>query len=91
MNKNFASLIRLIRSYSWSANVCGVKQWLLCQPGEEEKLRDKFGNLPADITSVELQDSSMYPNAHLAQPPIVVTQGPGEVIFVPRYKLFQNN
>ena len=49
-----------------------------------------MGNLPADITSVELQNSSLYPHAHKALPPITVIQGPGEVVFVPRYVLFHN-
>lgn len=77
-------VFHVTRSYSWSANVCGVKEWLLCRPGEEDKLRDKMGNLPADITSKELADRSLYPNAHKALPFLRVIQNPGEVIFVPR-------
>ncbi|XP_043221833.1 2-oxoglutarate and iron-dependent oxygenase JMJD4-like isoform X2 [Amphibalanus amphitrite] len=39
------------RSYSWSANVCGAKRWILLPPGEEEKLRSLSG-LPFDVASV---------------------------------------
>ena len=73
------------RSYSWSTNVCGRKEWLLYPPGEENHLRDKLGNLPFDVTSPEMKDSGKYPNAHKAKKPLRVIQGVGETIFVPRY------
>lgn len=76
----------LPRSYSWSANVCGRKEWLLYRPGEEENLRDSLGNLPFDVTNPELNDRLKYPNAWKAQQPIRVVQEPGEIIFVPRYR-----
>ncbi|XP_032812905.1 2-oxoglutarate and iron-dependent oxygenase JMJD4 isoform X2 [Petromyzon marinus] len=41
----------VFRSYSWSANVCGRKLWLLYPPGQEEALRDHLGNLPYDVTA----------------------------------------
>ncbi len=72
------------RSYSWSANVCGCKEWLLFPPGEEDLLRDYTGNLPLDVTSSELSDHGRYPNAERSTGPIRVIQGPGEVIFIPR-------
>ena len=78
------ALVATPRSYSWSANVCGRKEWLLYPPGEEELLRSHLGNLPFDITSQELEDRRMFPNAGRACRPIRVIQGPGEVIFVPR-------
>ena len=73
-----------IRSYSWSANVCGRKEWLLYPPGEEDHLRNYLGSLPFDVTSPELKDRKMFPNAGNACRPICVVQEPGEVIFVPR-------
>ena len=72
------------RSYSWSANVCGCKEWLLLPPGEEDKLRDSLGNLPMDITSRQLQDHERYPQAHRRRQPLRVIQSAGEIIFVPR-------
>eukprot|EP00118_Oscarella_pearsei_P016133 m.151223 g.151223 ORF g.151223 m.151223 type:complete len:407 (+) comp38580_c0_seq2:25-1245(+) len=71
------------RSYSWSANVCGIKRWILYPPGEEEHLRDCLGNLPFDVTSDELCDVKRYPNAHKALKQINVIQNSGEVIFIP--------
>ncbi len=61
------------RSFSWSANILGMKEWLLYPPGEEDKLKDGLGNLPCDVTE-EKETSRLR-----------VTQGPGEIIFVPRY------
>ena len=80
----YVALVATPRSYSWSANVCGRKEWLLYPPGEEELLRSRLGSLPFDITSQELEDRRMFPNARRACRPIHVIQGPGEVIFVPR-------
>ncbi|XP_069503184.1 2-oxoglutarate and iron-dependent oxygenase JMJD4 [Ambystoma mexicanum] len=73
----------VFRSYSWSANVCGRKKWLLFPPGQEEYLRDCNGNLPYDVTSPDLQDSSIYPSFRQSVQPIEVIQEDGEMIFVP--------
>ncbi|XP_078739243.1 2-oxoglutarate and iron-dependent oxygenase JMJD4 [Lampetra fluviatilis] len=43
----------VFRSYSWSANVCGRKLWLLYPPGREEALRDRLGNLPYDVAAFD--------------------------------------
>ena len=69
------------RSYSWSANITGSKEWLLFPPNQENLLRDKLGNLPFDIKTDEWRkkiDSSNAPR------PIRVIQKAGEIIFVPR-------
>ena len=79
------SLSHTHRSYSWSANVCGCKEWLLFPPGEEELLKDKFGHLPFDVTSRELENKELYPNVHKSRGPIRVVQRSGEIIFVPRW------
>lgn len=60
-------------SYSWSANICGRKKWLLFPPGEEKVSRDFLGNLPYDIADKK----------HILGKHFEVIQGPGEVIFVP--------
>ena len=62
------------RSYSWSANVCGRKEWLLFPPGEEQKLRDSRGQLPFDLRASRSHGLA-----------IRVVQEAGEVIFIPRY------
>ena len=74
----------LLRSYSWSANVCGRKEWLLYPPGEEELLRDTLGNLPFDVCGPEMEDRRRFPRVGEACKPIRVVQEAGEVIFVPR-------
>ncbi|XP_033728591.1 uncharacterized protein LOC117317769 isoform X2 [Pecten maximus] len=73
----------VFRSYSWSANICGRKRWIFIAPGEEEKYRNKFGNLVYDINSDELHDPEKYPHFSQSTGRIEVIQEPGEVIFVP--------
>lgn len=73
----------VFRSYSWSANICGRKKWLLYPPGQEEFLRDTHGNLPYDVTSAELRDRGLYPHSEEACQPLEIIQEAGEIIFVP--------
>ena len=73
----------VFRSFSWSANICGRKKWLLYPPGEEKHLKDKLGNLAYDVTSSELHDGKKYPDYEKACQPFEVVQEAGEVIFVP--------
>ncbi|XP_072905021.1 2-oxoglutarate and iron-dependent oxygenase JMJD4 [Hemitrygon akajei] len=73
----------VFRSYSWSANICGRKKWLLFTPGQEEHLRDCSGNLVYDAQSPILQDKNLYPNYSQCCQPIEVVQEAGEVIFIP--------
>ena len=63
----------VLRSHSWSANICGTKQWTFLFPGEEEKLKDKHGNLPFDLRECNLEGIRK----------VEVTQREGEVLFVP--------
>ncbi|KAF2364710.1 JmjC domain [Trinorchestia longiramus] len=64
----------VFRSFSWSANVCGRKQWIFFPPGAEAELRDKTGSLPYDVTnSVAVEDVSA----------VTVVQEAGQTIFVP--------
>ncbi|GBM26022.1 JmjC domain-containing protein 4 [Araneus ventricosus] len=62
-------------SYSWSANVCGRKRWLLFPPGQEEFLKDDKKELRYFLT-----DSDLF-NYNVAYFDII--QEPGEIIFVP--------
>ncbi|XP_063741916.1 2-oxoglutarate and iron-dependent oxygenase JMJD4 isoform X2 [Eleginops maclovinus] len=64
----------VFRSYSWSANICGRKKWLLYPPGQEEFLRDTHGNLPYDVTSAELRDRSLFPHSEEACQPLEIIQ-----------------
>uniref|UniRef100_A0A3B3BNT0 2-oxoglutarate and iron-dependent oxygenase JMJD4 n=1 Tax=Oryzias melastigma TaxID=30732 RepID=A0A3B3BNT0_ORYME len=73
----------VFRSYSWSANICGRKKWLLYPPGQEDFLRDTHGNLPYDVTSAELRDSGLFPHFEEACQPLEIIQEAGEIIFVP--------
>ena len=63
----------VFRSFSWSANVCGRKKWLLYPPGVECHLKHKTGQLPFDINS----------DVGLNLKPIEVIQETGQVVFVP--------
>lgn len=60
-------------SYSWSANVCGRKRWLLFPPGEENSFRNELRNLPYDILETNYKDRRYFE----------VIQNAGEAIFVP--------
>uniref|UniRef100_A0AAY5EQ08 2-oxoglutarate and iron-dependent oxygenase JMJD4 n=1 Tax=Electrophorus electricus TaxID=8005 RepID=A0AAY5EQ08_ELEEL len=73
----------VFRSYSWSANICGRKKWLLYPPGQEEFLKDSHGNLAYDVTATILQDKGLFPHSDKACPPLEIIQEAGEVIFVP--------
>ena len=80
-----------IRSFSWSANICGKKRWILYPPGEEENLKDIYGNLPYDVTSKELQDIKLYPNVAKACTPVEIIQEEGQIVFIPRYVEIHSN
>ena len=73
----------MFRSYSWSANICCRKKWLLYPPGQEEFLRDTHGNLTYDVTSAELRDRGLFPHSEEACQPLEIIQEAGEIIFVP--------
>ncbi|XP_023671502.1 2-oxoglutarate and iron-dependent oxygenase JMJD4 [Paramormyrops kingsleyae] len=73
----------VFRSYSWSANICGRKKWLLYPPGQEDNLRDCHGNLVYDVTAPILQEKKLYPHYHEACQPLEIIQAAGEIIFVP--------
>ncbi|XP_077997736.1 2-oxoglutarate and iron-dependent oxygenase JMJD4-like [Glandiceps talaboti] len=73
----------VFRSFSWSANVCGRKKWLLYPPGQEQHLKDCHGNLAYDVTSSELHDGKKYPNYHKVSGVLEIIQEAGEAIFVP--------
>ncbi|KAL4646474.1 jmjC domain-containing protein 4-like [Arapaima gigas] len=73
----------VFHSYSWSANICGRKKWILYPPGQEEFLRDCHGNLAYDVTAPALKDKNLYPRYEEACQPLEIIQEAGEIIFVP--------
>lgn len=75
----------VFRSFSWSANICGKKKWILYPPGKEDFLKDKLGNLVFNVSSDELRDPSKFPHYSKLEYPggIEVIQSAGEIIFVP--------
>ncbi|XP_076316913.1 jumonji domain containing 4 isoform X2 [Tachypleus tridentatus] len=71
-------------SYSWSANVCGKKKWLLFPPGDEENLIDWKGQMAYDVSSPLLKDKNYYPKtSKLQKIGIEIIQEAGEIVFVP--------
>ncbi|XP_023228805.1 jmjC domain-containing protein 4-like isoform X2 [Centruroides sculpturatus] len=60
-------------SYSWSANICGRKKWLLVPPEKEKIFSDSTGKLLFDIKLDSLNKLDV----------LEVIQEPGEIIFVP--------
>ncbi|XP_059168788.1 uncharacterized protein LOC131950584 [Physella acuta] len=74
----------VLHSYSWSANICGLKKWIFFPPGAEIYLKDKHRQLVFDLRSDELADVDKYPDAfRVLEGAITVFQNPGEVIFIP--------
>ena len=69
-------------SYSWSANICGEKEWILIAPDREDILRRKYSQsgreLPYDIRGL-----LSVPEFIQDIEPIVVKQTSGQVMFVP--------
>lgn len=65
--------VDVYNSYSWSVNVIGRKKWILFPPGEEEKLKDKLGNLPL-LFEAEQFEGVQY---------LEIIQETGDALFVP--------
>lgn len=69
------------KSYSWSANVCGQKRWLLVPPSDAHLLQDRYMKGAAPTFD---EDPNLYPNIQQAQDrALEVYQGAGDIIFVP--------
>ncbi len=65
----------MFSSFSWSVNIYGTKKWILVYPKEEQKLLDKFNNLPFTINEEMLQK---YNCSY-----VCLIQNAGDTIFVP--------
>lgn len=69
------------KSYSWSANVCGQKEWLLLPPPYAGLLQDQYGRGTATTFD---DDPTIYPNLERARDKALqVYQEAGDIIFVP--------
>jgi len=74
----------VLRSFSWSVNVCGRKRWTLYHPDDVDLLTEhgrKHASMP--FLSVDgLADPQRYPHFAEARP-LHVVQSSGEALFVP--------
>lgn len=66
-------------SFSWSTNIVGTKKWIFLPPQEENKFRDKFGNLPFDIDEEKFQNIIHEKSVRSFE----VIQRAGQTVFVP--------
>ncbi|KAF9948877.1 JmjC domain-containing protein 4 [Mortierella alpina] len=67
------------RSYSWSANICGIKKWTLFPPDQEHLFQDNLHNTVYNIDQV---DRAQFPNFEKAKS-FTLYQNPGQTLFVP--------
>ncbi|KAJ2384333.1 hypothetical protein GGI23_006953 [Coemansia sp. RSA 2559] len=66
-------------SYSWSANICGTKRWILAPPGQEHLFSDGLGQTVYNLLDY---DASRFPRLDQLKT-IEIVQRPGEIVFVP--------
>ncbi|KAJ1999519.1 hypothetical protein GGI04_004540 [Coemansia thaxteri] len=69
----------VFRSYSWSANICGEKRWILVPPGQTHLFTDRLGNWVHNILDY---DQRAFPRLGELKK-FEVVQKPGEALFVP--------
>ncbi|KAJ1812918.1 hypothetical protein LPJ56_003651 [Coemansia sp. RSA 2599] len=67
------------RSYSWSANICGRKRWIMVPPGQSHLFTDGLGNWVYNLLDY---DKAKYPRLSELKT-LEIIQGPGETVFVP--------
>jgi hypothetical protein len=66
-------------SFSWSANICGTKKWLIIPPGNEDRIKKLNNNeMPHDFYSIP-----HYLNELKLMKGFEVIQNSGEIIFIP--------
>ncbi|KAK9901594.1 hypothetical protein WJX75_003934 [Coccomyxa subellipsoidea] len=74
----------VLRSFSWSVNVCGRKRWRLLPPQYTHLLYDRFGREMAPDFELDGCQAERFPNLAAARRHVIeVVQGVGEAIFVP--------
>ncbi|KAL3933115.1 MAG: hypothetical protein SGPRY_000429 [Prymnesium sp.] len=76
----------VLNSFSWSANVCGVKHWLLFPPSVTPLLKDGSGQLVPDARpqAASAARDSRWPGLPRAlSSSVEIVQRAGEVVFVP--------
>ncbi|KAI9501516.1 hypothetical protein BX070DRAFT_227980 [Coemansia spiralis] len=67
------------RSYSWSANICGEKKWVLVPPGQDHLFTDGTGQTVYNLFDY---DDAKFPRLGELKA-IEIVQRAGEVVFVP--------
>lgn len=77
----------VIRSFSWSTNICGEKRWYLVPPEQSFLLYDCFGRQLASHLEVDVQNPGLqvfFPGLALVRKyAIQIMQQAGETLFVP--------
>ncbi|KAJ2723980.1 hypothetical protein GGI07_002267 [Coemansia sp. Benny D115] len=69
----------VFRSYSWSANICGRKRWILVPPGQNHLFTDSLGNWVYNLLDY---DAAKFPRLTELKT-LEIIQYPGETVFVP--------
>jgi len=72
----------VLKSFSWSANVCGEKLWILFPPGEEEKLHEGSQPLPS-VFSCSKISSDLQSSVAKVEGALICVQEANSAIFVP--------
>ena len=77
----------VLRSYSWSSNICGRKRWYLIPPEHTYLLYDVFNKALCPHLHFDLENelySALYPGLERARKfALEIVQEAGETIFVP--------
>ncbi|KAJ2551845.1 hypothetical protein EV175_003538 [Coemansia sp. RSA 1933] len=68
-------------SYSWSANICGTKRWILIPPGQDHLFSDGLGQTVYSLQE-GAHDAKRFPRLDELQT-VEIVQQPGEIVFVP--------
>ncbi|TPX56639.1 hypothetical protein PhCBS80983_g04389 [Powellomyces hirtus] len=72
--------VDVFNSFSWSANICGIKKWTFFPPFQSAYLTNARGDTIADIRTASPTE---FPAFHMHTTPIIIYQRPGELVFVP--------
>ena len=74
----------VLKSYSWSVNITGVKKWTFVSPDQEHLLFDNLRNTPRNIYDYDKEKFKQVQDIKYQE----IMQNPGEIMFVPSYVHF---